>query len=152
MIRAVLTIALLAIFGGSSNAQTGDLSYNYRPAEIAPLKGYDGQPYWRLLAQCAGVHGTFANRYGAAGQQREAERSKTRGVEFLRLAEAQLRRDRGLAEPEIRLLSVAAVEQGRDGAEAMLAAPTASGYTHAQLADLFCNQISQRHKRAARGR
>ena len=152
MIRSLALAAILAGAPSILQAQAGDLIYTYRPAEIAPLKGYDGQPYWRLLAQCAGVHGAFANRYGASGQTKEQKASMAHGVAFLRMAETQIRRDRGLAETEVRSLTIAAVDEGRDGAEALLAAPTASGYSHAQLADAFCSQITNSHKRAARWR
>ena len=150
--RARLTaFALLTAATSTGPAYADDLIYSYRVnQEIAPLKGYDAQPYWRILAECSGVHGVLANRYQARGLEREAVIAKDRGVVFLRGALQQLKLDRGLPQSEALALATPAVDAGREQGAELLKRPSASGYSHEQLIDVLCTQVAERHVRAAR--
>jgi hypothetical protein len=136
----------------SSAAEAADLLYTYRPVEVAPLKGYEGQPYWRVLAECAGIHGALANSYQRSARQSDFQAAKARGVHFLQTANQQVRRDRGVTEAEARALTTEAVDAGRAAGAAFLSMRPASSYSHEQLIDLLCTQVSERHARALRSR
>ena len=151
IMRVFLTAAAVLSCALPVKAQS-DLLYTYRAVEIASLKGYDNQPYWRVLAQCAGVHGALANRYEAAGRSAEHQSAKARGVQFARTAIERVRIDRGVSEEEARRLAAAEVDVGRDAGRALLSRPPASGYSHEQLVDVLCTQVSERHDKAARNR
>lgn len=116
------------------------------------LKGYDNQPYWRVLAQCAGVHGALANRYEDTGRAQDYQAAKTRGVVFVNAATRRLGADRGLSEADARRLVAEEVDVGRDAGKTLLTGRPASGYSHEQLIDALCTQVSDRHDKAARRR
>jgi hypothetical protein len=129
-----------------------DLLYTYRKVEVGPLKGYDNQPYWRVLAQCAGVHGALANRYEDAGRAADYAAAKARGVWFMRAATSRLQADRGASAEDAHRLAAAEVDVGRDAGRVMLSERPASGYTQEQLIDVLCTQVGERHEKAARAR
>ena len=149
MIRAAAVLAV--ILGAACPAQAaGDLLYTYKPAEIRPLKSYNNQPYWRLLAQCAGLHGALANRYQAAARDADHRAAVSRGVLFLRTAMQRISADRGLPSDAARVLAAEEVEAGRVAGVELLSGRPASGYSHEQLFDLLCTQVATRHEAALR--
>jgi hypothetical protein len=148
--RTILALTALAC---ALPAQAGsDLLYTYRPVELASLKGYHNQPYWVVLAQCAGVHGALVHRYEGAGRAIDHQSAKARGVQFARLAIQRIRADRGVSEEEARRLVAAEADVGRDAGRVLLSKRPESGYSHEQLIDVLCTQVGERHERAARGR
>lgn len=135
----------------ASAAHANDLVYRYRvQAELPVLRNYDNQPYWRALAECAGIYGVLSNRYEAAGMDRPALTAKDRGVSFLRAADERLQTDRGVGREEARSLTVPAVDAGRQSAGALLRTPPERGYSHEQIIDAMCSQLTDRHAEAAR--
>jgi hypothetical protein len=154
-VAPTLLTALLAVAGAPASAGAGsDLMYHHRPAsELPVLKAYHQQPYWRALAECAGIHGELANRYDAAGRADLARAAKDRGVGFLRAANRQLMSDRGLEESAALSLTAPMVDAGRGSGQSLLKTPTASvtAYSHEQIIDAMCSQLADRHARATRG-
>lgn len=150
----IASLLLAALVTASSPAQaSGDLVYTYRAnSEVAPLKGYDGRPYWQVLAECAGAHGALANRYESQGLGPATQLAKTKGVNFLNTANGRIRADRGVTAAEALALSSPHVDDGRAAGAVLLNRPTASGYSHEQLLDVMCAQVDERHARAARTR
>ena len=154
-VASTLFTALLAVVAVPASAGAGsDLMYHHRPAQELPvLRAYHQQPYWRALAECAGIHGELANRYDAAGRGDAARAAKDRGVGFLRAANAQLMSDRGLDESAALSLTAPVVDAGRVSGQSILKASTASvsAYSHEQIIDAMCSQLADRHARATGG-
>lgn len=150
VLRGAAAAGLLASTLTPSAAVAEDLLYKYKITDLAALKGYNRKPYWRVLAECAGLHGALSNKLQSDGHSQGAAISKARGVALLRTSMERLRADRGLAEPEALKLTGEAVDAGREAGVQMVSEPTASGFSHTQLVDLVCTQVEERHARAAR--
>ena len=153
--RAALTTAVaaaLAMLAAAPPAAADDLIYRYRPSQhLSVLKAYSQQPYWHMLAECAGIYGALVNRYQATGQPGRADAAKAEGVSFLNLATSRLARDRGIARDEALKLAATKVEAGRASAEQMLSEKLRDRQvSHEQVIELFCSQISDAHASAER--
>lgn len=141
---------LLAAFAVLSAvpASAADLLYLRRPAEVEVLARYHQQPYWRVLAACAGMHGAMVTRYRAEGRAAESAQAKAVGLNFMRAALRQARSDRGIEQSAAIDLVTPAVNEGRVLGTALLQRRP-GGYTPEQVVDAMCTQASERHARAA---
>ena len=150
MTRTMLAASFAAALGAGP-ASADDLMFRYQPMKhINVLKAYGGTPYWGVLAECAGVYGALVNRYETTGQGALAGAAKAEGVRFLNTATARLQMDRGLAPGEALELTKERVEIGRQSGQQMLSEPPARGLRHEQVIEMFCSQVDQAHRSAAR--
>lgn len=151
--RAALSVLTLLL--GAASASTGvaaqDLLYRHRPVEVQALARYGEQPYWRVLAICAGMHGALVNQYEAQARPAEGSAAKARALAFMGSALRQAQADRGLDRSGALDLVTPAVNEGRVLGSALLQRRT-NGYTAEQLVDVMCTQVSERHAQATRGR
>jgi hypothetical protein len=151
-LRRTLATLLLCISGVASPAAAGDALYHYRPAEELPvLRSYHRQPYWRALAECAGIHGVMMDRFQAVGQVQAADVSRQYAVSMLHRANQRLQADRGLTDKEALALTAPMVEAGRGSGEALLGADR-SGRPHSpeQIAVGMCGQLADRDAQLSR--
>ena len=70
--RALLVVVAALSLGGAALAAPVDRTLS-RSSASALAQGDIGQPYWILLAQCAGVFGATSNYDADSGRKREAE-------------------------------------------------------------------------------
>lgn len=144
---------ILALAGTSLNgpAAADDLIYRYSPFQLEALKAYNRQPYWRPLAECAGIYGALVNHHQTAGRDAAAATARAEGVRFLTVARDRLTSDRGLKPKEATRLTLESVETGRNAGETLLMAkPVVGGVGREQLIELFCSQVDDAHRSALR--
>ena len=149
MARVLVAAALVAAAGPAAAA---DLAFKYRTQHVEALRGYHNQPYWKVLAECAGIYGSLVGRYEAAGDAPRAQAARRQGVGFANAAMARLRADRGVGPGEALDLIRDEVETGRASSLALLGSGSVQGLRHEQVLDLFCTQVDEAHARAARFR
>ena len=147
--RSVLLSAL--IVGLTSPVAAADLVYKRRPAEFDVLARYDGQPYWRVLATCAGMHGAMANAYNQQGRAADGSQAKRHGLAFAQSALRRLQADRGLERAPALDLVTPAVNEGRMIGSTLLQRRSGR-FTPEQVVDATCTQASERHEQASNGR
>ena len=143
---ALAGVALCSGLLTSPALARGDAIYHHRPAsELPVLRLYHRQPYWRGLAECAGIHGVLMDRFQAAGQVQAADVSRRSAILMLQKANARLRLDRVLDEREALAVSSPAVEAGRASGEALLQ-PRRAGqaFSPEQVALAMCGQLADR--------
>jgi hypothetical protein len=149
-----LLAAILLACAAHGTATAGqDAVYHYRPAkELPTLRAYHQQPYWRGLAECAGMHSVLMRRFETAGEGGAASASRERSVRLLRQANERLRADRGLSEREALDLTAPVVDAGRGSAELLFRTPPpwAGAYSTEQIVDSMCAQLADRDLQAPR--
>ena len=141
---------ILGLAAAAAPTMAEDLLYRHRNANLNTLKSYEGQPYWAMLAECAGIYGSLANRRQAQGKAEVASAAKAQGIWFLKTATSQLAADRRLPQGEALRLASERVDAGRQTGEAMLGEWAATGLKHEQVIELFCGQVSDTHQAAQR--
>ena len=150
--KTVSALALIAVLAAASPASAADMLYRYKPSQLSTLRGYNNQPYWAMLAECAGVYGSLTNRFQDTGDAR-AGAAKAKGVEFFNLASERITRDRGVSSREAMPLLAARVDAGRAmGAQMLSEKPRDNVVSHEQLIDLFCTQVHGAYASALRFR
>lgn len=147
MLKRLALIACAALTTAPSSAWSADLLYRHRPADVELLKPFDGQPYWRVLATCAGLHGAVSNQAEADGRAALAAASRARGVAYTSAARAQAGADRSLEASAALDLITPAVQDGRRQGAALIGSRT-GGYAPEQVVDAMCAQVSAQHAAA----
>ena len=133
-------------------AAANDLIYRHRPMQhLSVLKGYNNQPYWRVLSECAGIYGGLANHYQTSGDRR-LDAAKSHGVRFLNAATWRLQRDRGLNPQQALDLAREPVETGRVTVSQLLGQESPRDRSHEQMIEMFCSQVMDAHDSALRFR
>ena len=149
---ATASVALAAVLMAAQPAAAADMLYRYKPTQLSTLRGFNHQPYWALLAECAGIYGSLTNRLQDQGDPR-ADAAKAQGVAFFNLANARLTQDRGLTSEQARPLLVERVDAGRASGMQMLSEPPYDRtVNNEQVIDLFCSQVHGAYKSALRFR
>jgi hypothetical protein len=148
MLRNLAVLACAVVTAASPAAWSADLLYRYKPADAQTLSRFDGQPYWRVLATCAGLHGVLSNRAQTGGREADAAAARARGVAFLSAARIQAGADRALTSQAALDLITPAVQEGREQGAALVTRP-GGGYTPEQVIDAMCAQVSAQHATAA---
>jgi hypothetical protein len=82
------------------------------------------QPYWALLAECAGVFGAAANYETARGNAAQAEKYGQTGTAMMGEAMHRLIVDRGMSQKDAMGVAAQQVYIGRDQGAALLKAGT----------------------------
>lgn len=151
MSRSILrTVVLAGAMLAAQPALADDLVYRYKPSQLNTLSAYNRQPYWHLLAECAGMYGGLVAHFDSRGSAAMADRAKAQGIAYLNKATDRLSKDRGLSADEARRIAVPRVEVGRGSTEGILREPPARGLKHEQIIDLFCTQVDDAYASSLR--
>ena len=117
--RGAAGVVAAAALAGGALAAAPDMILS-RAHATSLIESDVGQPYWLLLAQCAGVFGATSNYDAEAGHTREAEADKARGVGMLNAAIGRLQIDRGIDRQDALAIASPQVDLGRADGRAML--------------------------------
>ena len=151
MSRSILrSVVLAGAVLASQPVLAEDMTYRYKPSQLSALSTYNRQPYWHMLAECAGMYGGLVPHFQSQGRAGLADQAKAQGVAYLNKATDRLSKDRGVSADEARRIAVARVDIGRGSTEGMLREPNASGLKHEQIIDLFCTQVEEAYASSLR--
>lgn len=139
--RIAAALGCAAVLAGPAAAD--DLRFPSRDATSLNMRAA-GQPFWALLADCAGTYGAGANWYAAHGDQDNADRMASRGTTLMREAMSRLQHDRGLNEADAKGTAAQMVYAGRDTAALFLDRERGPNETW-NLKTASCEQIQQSH-------
>lgn len=118
--KRVLPLLAIAVAGLAPPAAAADMIYNPRrpPELVAHLKG---EPYWKLQAECAGLHSAARKWFADRGRDAEASAAAARGSRFLDNALDRLEADRGVEREAAVDMIAPAFNAGLGRGEALLA-------------------------------
>ena len=143
-VRSVLAVvAALALGGAAQAAPDRTLS---KSSASALVQDDIGQPYWILLAQCAGVFGATSNYDSDSGRKREAEADAAQGTAMLEQAIARLQIDRGLDRKDAFDTAAPQVDLGRRDGRAMLDAGGTGAQSSWNWARSSCLDIAEAYR------
>ena len=110
------------------------------------------QPYWALLAECAGVFGAASQWESGHGHSEAADEDKATGTRFLNDAIERLKADHGLSDHDALALASDEVSEGHDQGADLLANGDISGGSQWNWKRSGCMQIQDAYHHDARRR
>jgi hypothetical protein len=108
------------------------------------------QPYWALLAECAGVFGAANNFEAGRGDARAAESDKATGESMLNDAIERLTADHGITNDEALALAGDEVNVGREQGGELLAHGDFGAYSQWNYKRSACLEIQDTYHRDRR--
>jgi hypothetical protein len=140
--KRVLPLLAGVVAGLALPAAAADMVYNPRrpPELVAHLKG---EPYWKLQAECAGLHSAARKWYADHGRDAEASAAASRGSRFLENALDRLEADRGVDRETAVDLIAPSFNAGLGRGETLLAQanPVDRGVSHFNLVRSACIEV-----------
>lgn len=146
MQRGVLAILAFCLALCASQATAGDLALSRRQATILSEDAV-GQPYWRLLSQCAGMFGAASNHFSATGDNTKLDEATRTGVAMLNSALDRLATDRRITRREALTIAMGGVRVGRDQGTALWTGATPEREWLVMRS--FCLDIAEAHAKIA---
>ena len=146
MQRGVLAILAFCLALSAGPAAAADLALSRRQATVLSEDAV-GQPYWRLLSQCAGMFGAASNHFSATGDNTKLDEATRTGVAMLNAALDRLTSDRRITRREALTIAMGGVRVGRDQGTALWAGATAE--REWLVMQSFCLDIADAHAKVA---
>jgi hypothetical protein len=116
----IVASSVLALTVAAAPAWAGDLLFPGKDVSTLTANAAH-QPYWALLAQCAGAFGAAQNYEVRRGDQGAADQDAATGVKLLNEAIDRLQHDRGLSHDDALALASDQVSDGHGQGDAILA-------------------------------
>jgi hypothetical protein len=152
--RLPLFIAPLAVLVFAAPAVAGpapDLLFPSKEASSLTAQAAN-QPYWALLAECAGVFGAAANYEMGRGDHAAADQNARTGSSMLNDAVAQLVADHGISENDALGVAGEQVNVGRDQGRDLLANGDTRGSSRWNWKRSACLEVQQVYHHDSRRR
>ena len=146
MQRGVLAILAFCLALSAGPAAAADLALGRRQATVLSEDAV-GQPYWKLLSQCAGMFGAASNHFSATGDNIQLDEATRNGVAMLNSALDRLTQDRRISRREALTIAMGGVRLGRDQGTALWA--DAGADREWLVMQSFCLDVADAHQKVA---
>ncbi|MFO1014545.1 MAG: hypothetical protein U1E50_12360 [Caulobacteraceae bacterium] len=141
--RVIGLIAVIAVSLGAP-AFAADLALSPRQATVLSEDAV-GQPYWKLLSQCAGMFGAASNHYSATGESAKLDEVTRIGVAMLNAALDRLTTDRRIDRRAALTIAMGGVRVGRDQGATLWTGDTSD--RRWLVMQSFCLDIADAHSK-----
>jgi hypothetical protein len=148
ILLSALAAAVLAAPGPAvrADAKGPDLLFPRREATTVTARAA-GQPFWALLAECAGVFGAASNYETARGDSAAAEEDARIGTQMADEAIRRLMQDRGLDHDAALAYAGAEINVGRSQGQELLAGGDRGAFSAWNSKRSACLDIDQVYAR-----
>ena len=153
MRKFIILTAALAIASAALPAVASDTDMLFPSREASNITAAAAnQPYWALLAECAGVYGAASQWESGRGNAAAAEEDKATGTRFLNDAIERLKADHGLSDSDALAFASDEVSEGHSQGTELLAHGDISAGSQWGWKSSGCEQIQDTYHHDRRRR